>query len=119
MGRLTCHFFVQVHLAQMGLKVFQAQQKLEQMDKDQKQRSEAQARMNQQPSSPQGIPAAGGAFSQQPGALPFTALPRMTSPSYSTAIGLCSCSVAGGTSADRRLRCHQPRCRSMHCLLLP
>ena len=57
---------VQVHQATMGLRVFQAQQKLEQMDKDQKQRSEAQARMNQQPSSPGAIPAA-GPFQQQPG----------------------------------------------------
>lgn len=56
----------QVHLAQMGLKVFQAQQKLEQMDKDQKQRSEAKARMNQQSSSPSAAPAT-GPFDQQPG----------------------------------------------------
>ncbi|KAL3131275.1 hypothetical protein ABBQ38_000570 [Trebouxia sp. C0009 RCD-2024] len=55
-----------VHLAQMGLKVFQAQQKLEQMDKDQKQRSEAKARMNQQSSSPSAAPAT-GPFDQQPG----------------------------------------------------
>ena len=51
----------------MGLKMFQAQQKLDQMDKDYKQRTEAQARLNQQPgSSPQSIPA-GMPFNQEPG----------------------------------------------------
>lgn len=55
-----------VHLGMMGLKVFQAQQKLEQMDKDQKQRSEAQARMSQQAATPGSIPA-GNVFHQQPG----------------------------------------------------
>ena len=58
----------QVHLGMMGLKVFQAQQKLEQMDKDQKQRSEAQARMSQQAATPGSIPA-GNVFHQQPGKL--------------------------------------------------
>lgn len=58
----------QVHLAQMGLKVFQAQQKLEQMDKDQKQRSEAKARLSQQPPSPIAGPSATPAAGhQQPG----------------------------------------------------
>lgn len=57
-----------MHLAQMGLRVFQAQQKLEQMDKDQKQRSAAKARLNQQPSSPIAGPSATPATShQQPG----------------------------------------------------
>lgn len=55
-----------VHLGMMGLKVFQAQQKLEQMDKDQKQRCEAQARMSQQTATPGSIPA-GNVFHQQPG----------------------------------------------------
>ena len=57
----------QVHLAQMGLRVFQAQQKLEQMDKDQKQRSEAKARLNQQSSSPQAGTSVSSPFHQQPG----------------------------------------------------
>lgn len=54
-----------VHLGMMGLKVFQAQQKLEQMDKDQKQRAQAQG-TPQQPQSPtsSGIPAA-NLFSNQ------------------------------------------------------
>lgn len=57
-----------VRLGMMGLKMFQAQQKLDQMDKDHKQRTEAQARLNQQPgSSPQSIPA-GMPFNQEPGA---------------------------------------------------
>ena len=57
---------LQVHLGMMGLKVFQAQQKLEQLDKDQKQRSEAQARMSQQGATPTptSIPAG---VNQQPG----------------------------------------------------
>lgn len=64
------HVMAQVHLAQMGLKVFQAQQKLEQMDKEQKQRSEAKARMNQQSSSPSAAPAT-APLDQQPGEPPF------------------------------------------------
>ena len=61
----------------MGLRVFQAQQKLEQMDKDQKQRSEAKARLNQQASSPPGGPSttpAGSPFHQQPGVPSFDAV---------------------------------------------
>ena len=59
-----------MHLAQMGLRVFQAQQKLEQMDKDQKQRSAAKARLKQHPSSPTAGPSATPATShQQPGGL--------------------------------------------------
>ncbi|DBA91090.1 TPA: hypothetical protein ACH3X1_016055 [Trebouxia sp. C0004] len=53
-----------VQLGMMGLKVFHAQQKLEQMDKDQKQRSEAQARASQQSPSPNSIPAG---INHQPG----------------------------------------------------
>ncbi len=53
-----------VQLGMMGLKVFHAQQKLEQMDKDQKQRSEAQARVSQQSPSPNSIPAG---INHQPG----------------------------------------------------
>lgn len=64
-------WWAQVHLAQMGLRVFQAQQKLEQMDKDQKQRSQAKARLNQQPPSPIAGPSATPATAhQQPGGLP-------------------------------------------------
>ncbi len=53
-----------VQLGTMGLKVFHAQQKPEQMDKDQKQRSEAQARVSQQSTSPNSIPAG---INHQPG----------------------------------------------------
>ncbi len=56
-----------VQLGMMGLKVFHAQQKLEQMDKDQKQRSEAQARVSQQSTSPNSIPAG---INHQPGQSP-------------------------------------------------
>jgi len=56
-----------VQLGMMGLKVFHAQQKLEQMDKDQKQRSEAQARVSQQSPSPNSIPAG---INHQPGQSP-------------------------------------------------
>lgn len=63
---------LQVHLGMMGLKVFQAQQRLEQMDKDQKQRAEAQASFAQSQSqshSPttSGIPATHPFSHQQPG----------------------------------------------------
>ena len=63
---------LQVHLGMMGLKVFQAQQRLEQMDKDQKQRAEAQASFAQSQSQSQspttsGIPATHPFSQQQPG----------------------------------------------------
>lgn len=65
-------FVLQVRLGMIGLKVFQAQQKLEQMDKDQKQRAEAQAHMTQSQSQSQSpasseIPASNPFSQQHPG----------------------------------------------------
>lgn len=106
---------VQVHLAQMGLKVFQAQQKLERMDKDQKERSAAKARLNQQQSSsPSAAPAAGGSFDQQPGA-PFSwTLPSACYTCCYDSYGCCHGSY--GCCFDTCGRCHDVTLAVQTCI---